>query len=1019
MRIPREGLGVVLLLLVAGCGDDDGTGPIPDPCPAGTEADGPACVPIFDDCTGPAEIPILGGGCQTIGVTGCATGFAPDREGGCEPVLPTAACAPGTREVIGQTDCQPVGVVSCPVGFEADGEAGCRPVLPTAPCEDHERETLGETGCQPVGDCGEAPWGHIPVDAQTIFVDAAATPTDADGSAARPFPTLGEALAAAPEDGLIAVAAGVYEERLTLEAPVRIQGRCAALVELRGFETTATANPPVWIEASASGSRLSAVTLTGPDYGLVIEGAGNVTLEEAVIRDTGALGIVLLRQSGLRLERSVLTRTTGGALDAYDSELEVVDSVIREVVSEGIAAYGLYALSGREPGESGRLRLERTVIRAVPGNAIVASGVDVEMVDSALIDNVAEGAGEYAPAVLVTCPEAGAACGSLHVEGSVIARSVGAAVVARGVAVVVERSSLQDIPASAGASMGGGVLSLCDPALGVCGDVVLRDSAIVRTNTVGVSSVGVRLEVTGSRIADIEAPASEDLGVAGVFAARDDVLDAYAILTVRGTLIERSAGTGVAALYAPTTLEDSVVRDAQTGGLDLTGNELMISVITGSLIERNRGFGVLLGEGEFRVRRSVVRDTRPGPDGERGSGITTHCGHGGWFCPVTQVSGSLVAGNRDHGIVALAGSLEVTGTTVRDTTSEEQTGCSGSGITLAADPLTLVTGRLTVRDSRITRNQFSGVTVLDGEASIERTILTDHARATTPDRLGGGSGVYASCDVGCGPLEVVDSLVARATLGGILAFGREVAITGTVVRDIASLPAPDPYEGMFGVGIVAGWNAASGTRGSLVVTGSLVSSCELVGIQAEQVPLTLNAVAIRNVQANPGGELAGAYGLGVSATCEDGACGSVDLVDVSIDDTVTSAVKLRGSDGALRRCRLARVAPAPRDDRFGYGVDVEGASESDPSVVHLTRLVIRDADLAGVIYAEATGVMSACQVSGGAFPVVWTSPALEPTIGSDNVLSGSVTSEATRQSSLSPCAAPPPIDSRAADGTAH
>ncbi len=63
------------LALLGGCGDGADAG---DQCSAGFAAQGSACVPIFDDCPGPAEIPVLGGGCQQVGVTQCATGFVTD-----------------------------------------------------------------------------------------------------------------------------------------------------------------------------------------------------------------------------------------------------------------------------------------------------------------------------------------------------------------------------------------------------------------------------------------------------------------------------------------------------------------------------------------------------------------------------------------------------------------------------------------------------------------------------------------------------------------------------------------------------------------------------------------------------------------------------------------------------------------------------------------------------------------------------------------------------------------------------
>ena len=59
--------GVVVL---SACGGGGGGGG--DECPEGFEPNGTGCVPIFDECPGRVEIPGLGGGCRSVGVTACA-----------------------------------------------------------------------------------------------------------------------------------------------------------------------------------------------------------------------------------------------------------------------------------------------------------------------------------------------------------------------------------------------------------------------------------------------------------------------------------------------------------------------------------------------------------------------------------------------------------------------------------------------------------------------------------------------------------------------------------------------------------------------------------------------------------------------------------------------------------------------------------------------------------------------------------------------------------------------------------
>jgi len=64
-RIPFVAAG---LLLLCACRDDSSGNHNNVVCPTGFESRDEACVPVFDNCTGPAEISELGGGCRAVGV---------------------------------------------------------------------------------------------------------------------------------------------------------------------------------------------------------------------------------------------------------------------------------------------------------------------------------------------------------------------------------------------------------------------------------------------------------------------------------------------------------------------------------------------------------------------------------------------------------------------------------------------------------------------------------------------------------------------------------------------------------------------------------------------------------------------------------------------------------------------------------------------------------------------------------------------------------------------------------------
>src|SRR6185436_4422408 len=56
---------------------------------------------------------------------------------------------------------------ACAAGFTPDGSGGCVATVPSTPCGAGLMAVPGETACREVMPCGAAPWGDIPVDADT------------------------------------------------------------------------------------------------------------------------------------------------------------------------------------------------------------------------------------------------------------------------------------------------------------------------------------------------------------------------------------------------------------------------------------------------------------------------------------------------------------------------------------------------------------------------------------------------------------------------------------------------------------------------------------------------------------------------------------------------------------------------------------------------------------------------------------------------------------------------------------
>src|SRR5262245_45096822 len=97
-------------------------------------------------------------------------------DGGCiQPGVPVAGCAPG---------------------FAHTDDGGCEAVLPAEPCPPGYLAVPGDSSCRQVAGCGREPWGDIPLEPSTQFVDQSHSGTLSDGSIDSPWTRIQDAIVA-------------------------------------------------------------------------------------------------------------------------------------------------------------------------------------------------------------------------------------------------------------------------------------------------------------------------------------------------------------------------------------------------------------------------------------------------------------------------------------------------------------------------------------------------------------------------------------------------------------------------------------------------------------------------------------------------------------------------------------------------------------------------------------------------------------------------------------------------------
>jgi hypothetical protein len=585
---------------VAGCGSDTpadpgGAGPGSGASGGGGGEGGDGGVGAGGD--GACEDAAADGSCIVAGIPGCAADFL-DAAGVCRPHM--ELCEAGTIPVF-QEGCVKVGIDACHADF-ADARVGCRPSMELCP---EGTFAVPTQGCVPIdgpSGCGGGVWGDIPDQPGTLWIDAASTALDADGSQAKPYASLSGALAVAPAGARLALAAGTYTGPFTIGADVEIIGRCASMVRLEATGLTAV---DATVETAFATVALRRLQIGGDAIGLRTSG-GDVTISECWIHGARAGGI--LADGDLLIDRCL------------------VDDV--EDDASGVGGYALTATGTAAVTVQGSAlhHFDRVGIAAYYDAVITARDV--------LVDNVGQPVAESSE------PSAGALAtfgGTVVLEdfASVGANHFG--LYAYTGQLTAQRVVVVDTAADLEGYYGHGILAAEDA------QVLVQSAVIAGNREVGLALDGPRtvIEIRRSLVADTlprVADGGDGVGASALGGGRLVVLDSTFLgnrgggivaqdvgssLSVTGTLVEGTladptidGGFGVG--IAPQAGSSAVVRNSAlvgNAGIGLrvhtdSSGEMVDSLISGTVQLDGGGAGVeVLPNSELTMTRTRVEDS--------------------------------------------------------------------------------------------------------------------------------------------------------------------------------------------------------------------------------------------------------------------------------------------------------------------------------------------------------------------------------------------------------------------------
>lgn len=667
--------------------------------------------------------------------SGCAEGFQVlEGNAGCAPILPTQACAAGTRAAIGSATCVPVGVTACAPGFGLDATGwGCNAIVSPKACAigSGTRERLGSTACTPISDCS-APF---PPAAATIFVKAAYADAELD---ATHFRTIAAAVVAAPAGATIAVDSGTYVgEVVDLQRrPVSIVGRCAQNVVIQQTEGVIGSGIKI---GKGDDAVVKNVTLRG--YNAAVAILGGKTKLDSVVVENGLFAGIVAGNIGTEVSlRNVVVRgidvranrdqafgvfaSAGATMNVEDSVLSANDFVNAGTTTPS-STLNIKRSIIREGRPFGRRRLHGIGVYA-------AEGATLSIEETAILDNSGGGV------------DIDAAGGTAH-SSATINRSV-----IRG----TKRDGAKN---GRGIEVSGSELLVEQTTIAASGDFELLISENARVQLANTTLLGAPPPAAGDDARPDDPVPRGAIGFssdsANVKARSVAIVGARAGAEIQGaSKVDMADCLVLGTRTAPVSYENE-----HWIGLGLAVAKEASLKLSRSTVQDTRTIAVLV-TGSAELTGTLVRGTRPSLDGEYGRALSV------------QNGGKVVAGrsafvdNVEAGIIVmLAGSsLEMTDSTVQDT-NVDATGRFGMGMLFGGEVtgsldrctitgskgvgLTVAAAGAQVRQSTISRNVVGvhaqhGSTLMEGESggdALSLLISRDTRFVENATRVGSGS----------------------------------------------------------------------------------------------------------------------------------------------------------------------------------------------------------------------------------------------------------------------------------------
>ena len=600
-------------------------------------------------------------------------------------------------------------------------------------------------------------------------MDAAAA-GPGDGSEGAPFTTLGEAVLAASNGATIAIAAGAYGN-VVVDKAVTLWGRCPAMVHVSGG-----LSPGIFV--AAAGATVRGMRIDG-EVGLWVE-APDVVVSDLWIYEAAPYGLYAAPGATVTATNVLIEGTVGDGLLSLGASTELVRSVVRDSTRFGIGTGDGSSVVG-SPVPGSMLRVERSWLSRNHRVSVLLRDIPVEVMGSAITDTQLAGSageGELAIGLLAEPGMGGPA--TVAIDQSYLARHRVAGINVDGSTLTMRRTMVIETRAGDIGPSGSGMSVLS--TLGTRPSVEVSESVLAANQLAGIVAGEADVSLDAVVIRDtLPLPPEQYMQGSsfghGFSAVVPEGGSSGSSVVIANSLFERNHEVGIYAAGASLTVRDSRVHGTLSSPESIRGEGVRVQqtqvvgivtdvTIEGCLIEDNRQVGIaLFGDVTGSVSHSLVRNTMPR---EAGGGL-------GWGLAGLDVeaAGPSIAGdevvfenNHEAGIAWLAGTLSLSGSTVRWT--EPVNGLFGDGVVVLRTVGEGDGPSVRLMDSTVEDNRRAGVGVFGGTLEIGDSALRCNAFDLTAEAaLGFEASVVNLGDNACGCDASVECKVVSAGLSPV------------------------------------------------------------------------------------------------------------------------------------------------------------------------------------------------------------------------------------------------------------